>query len=630
MSVESSAFQQRFDASRRPISPFSSDLTESDSTQLVELTRPQTEVSWLPSINVGTENTARDRANLPEPAWAARTATEGAVLDGNARPTADAMRQPHDLAGRTTDTAIAEVNSAERRFNRLRLEDLPAPAWRRDSRHAATTDHARSTTNGTALDQQERRHLNHDERANNRDTASAAADLVDTREDLLRQVDERFNTPELRERHDRFLDDMATFEQRSRARGLSSQEISNTYAQISRIMNADASATPSARMLTADQRLAVASQVMHNAAAPSDIRQNRNTCGVTSLETRLYTRNPSSAARLVADVATTGSFTGTDGTTVTLDPESMLPSQVGTDDMQQESQTRTLASQLFQVTAANIANRQDTSRGEFQYVQRQPGNKESGEQLLDVSTNPPQVIGDAPGLAGWINGLVGVERSITGDTSGGSYIYGGQMGRRASEGFQIDSADALGERLETLSESGQLPAVVFVHADSAMFNPGNDRQPEDLNGDGHYVTVTGYDPVTRTVRYDDQYDRESDHNELGVPLEQFYNSTHMVSANERLDRLEARYDDQIEAVNGPRQTTDDSAARENELAQDLSVIGSTFVQRWRSVDEGRYADFETPQDRQRAVNRIIALAQSLPEDRRRAVIASLDPAPPVK
>lgn len=616
MSIESNAFQQRFDAvDRRSISPFSSDLTESSTTQIVQQARSQSEISWLPSMNVDIQNEARPRLELPQPAWARTNSDQNHAAN---HATTDATNAHHATTDttRTTD-ATQQTVARDQSSNRSRLADLPPPAWNRDSSRLAARGSERSNTSDATRIHQDAAESN------------TANDLVNTRESLLREVDERYNTPELNARHDRFRNDMATFEQRARERGLSSQEISNTYHQISRILNASDTGGSN---LPADQRLAVASQVMHNAATPSDIRQNQNTCNVTSLETRLYSRNPAAAARLVADVATTGSFTGTDGTTVTLDPESMQPSQVGTDNFEQESERRSLASQLFQVTAANIANRQDTSRGTFQYFQRQPANKESGEQLLDLSTNPPQVIGDEPGMAGHINGLIGVEQSITGDTNAGSFLYGGNMGRRSSRGFQINSADALGERLQTLNESGQLPAVVFVHADAAMFNPRNDRQPDDLNGDGHFVTVTGYDPATRTVRYDDQYGREDDHNDTGIPLEQFYNSTHIVTANERLDRLEARYSAPA-GQHAPAGTlerveaTDEAAARENELEQDLSSIGSTFTERWRSLDERHYADFETPADRQRAVDRIIALAQTLPEDRRQAVIASLMPAP---
>ncbi|MCC7531050.1 MAG: hypothetical protein IT342_21200 [Candidatus Melainabacteria bacterium] len=142
---------------------------------------------------------------------------------------------------------------------------------------------------------------------------------------LCDRIASEFASPQMAGRGERFLQDMDRFNERARTSGLSAQEVSETYRHIERILQAG----PASR-LSRGLRLALASQIMHNAAEPTEIRQNENTCSVASLEVRLYTRQPSAAAALVADVDTRGAYTGSDGTVVTLDAQSLTPSRVGT------------------------------------------------------------------------------------------------------------------------------------------------------------------------------------------------------------------------------------------------------------------------------------------------------------
>jgi len=433
--------------------------------------------------------------------------------------------------------------------------------------------------------------------------AEPAAETPESR--LRRRAASDYSAPEMRERGERLLRDMNTFAERARASGLSEREISETYRQVGRILEA----APDSR-LSPEQRLVVASQVMHNAAHPTLIRQNENTCGVTSLEVRTYSRQPSAAAALVADVALRGSFTGHDGTTVRLDDRSLTPSLRGTTDLAQESRTRNFASQIFQVTAANIANINDPDFRSMRYEQRPVGARDgTGEALVELKTG--RVQGHEPGAAGRPNGLIAANESITGQRNDGSSFLVNleRQGRTASRAGTFESAEQLGQRLETLASEGRLPVVVYVHASSRMFNQNDGRVPTNLFNDGHYVTITCYDPVSRTVRYDDQYGPEADRNERPVGLQEFYRATHVVRAGEVIDRLVSAR----------------ASMTPTDFANSLVRLARDYTNRWQQVQTaGGSANSEDVRaDRDASRQRMAALARELPAAQRRNVEAAL-------
>lgn len=437
---------------------------------------------------------------------------------------------------------------------------------------------------------------------------------------LRRQVSESYSTPELRARGERFSRDMDLFTERARASGMSEREVSETFRQVSRILDAGSDAR-----LPHTDRLALASQVMHNAAHPMEIRQNENTCNVTSLEVRTYMRQPSAAAALVADVATRGSFSGHDGTTVRLDNRSLTPSVLGTTELEQEPSRRNFASQLFQVTAANIANILDPDFRSMRYEQRPPRSVgDFGEALVDVRTG--QVVEREPGAAGRPNGLIAANESITGrrDEADAFIVNQERYGRTASRAATFTSADDLGQTLERLASSGRMPAVVFVHANSELLTQPTrgetrpaDREtlrqraevPANIFNDGHFVTITGYDPITRTVRYDDQYGPESDRNDRPVSLDTFYRATNVVRANELIDRLVSARGHMSQA----------------EFARNLTRLTRIYAERWQLVESagGTALSPEVRADRDSATRRILVLSQGLTLRQRQVVEASM-------
>src|SRR5262249_39758686 len=120
----------------------------------------------------------------------------------------------------------------------------------------------------------------------------------------------------------KFRDDMEFFEKRAAEAKppLSQEEVAETYRHMARLME-DSTLEP----LNQASRTAIAEQAMSQAARPNTIDQGgHSTCNVASVESRMYTRNPADAVRLVADMATTGKYVAADGTVVELDKSNLL------------------------------------------------------------------------------------------------------------------------------------------------------------------------------------------------------------------------------------------------------------------------------------------------------------------
>jgi hypothetical protein len=163
--------------------------------------------------------------------------------------------------------------------------------------------------------------------------------------DLLKLLD----TTVGKDSHGKFVDQLGQFELRAATADVSKNEIAQTYKEIGRILKAQGN-TP----LSPELRQQVALDVIRNCADPTIISQgDHNTCNVTAVEVRTYSMYPAQAAKLVADVATTGQYTAKNGVAVKLDKESMRPDREAIKD-KPERGMRTYATQLFNLTAVNL------------------------------------------------------------------------------------------------------------------------------------------------------------------------------------------------------------------------------------------------------------------------------------
>ena len=163
--------------------------------------------------------------------------------------------------------------------------------------------------------------------------------LQEAKEKLTKQAEEKFKDDPIK--LGQFKENMRSFEERAGRDNLSPTEIAKTYKEIDRLLEAKGD-----KPLKPEQRKDLAEQIMRHAANPTSIDQGaHSTCSMATVETRMYTRNPSDAARLVADVALTGQYVATDGRRVRINPGAHNESRNSTTNDGERSH----ASEIFQM-----------------------------------------------------------------------------------------------------------------------------------------------------------------------------------------------------------------------------------------------------------------------------------------
>lgn len=122
-------------------------------------------------------------------------------------------------------------------------------------------------------------------------------------------IEQRFPDAKRQERVQNLLKE---FEERAKRDNIPVNEKALFYQQVNRLL----SDSPGAALGLAE-RVNLAEQVINHAAKPSSVDQGmNNTCNVTTLEHRLYAKDPSKVAQIVADAALTGKYTFDNGQTV--------------------------------------------------------------------------------------------------------------------------------------------------------------------------------------------------------------------------------------------------------------------------------------------------------------------------
>src|SRR5262249_17217242 len=253
-------------------------------------------------------------------------------------------------------------------------------------------------------------------------------------------ADVHFQDPRQR---NRFTNMMAGFEARARTIGLPEREVAATYLHLNRLIQAGDGAPIGAR-----DRLRLAEQILGQVEFPPRIDQGaKNTCNVTTVENRIVTRQPSEAARLITDVATTGRYVTADGAIVDLGrvPGGIKPDYEasmslnrtfdGTSNLDlQVDGMRTYASQIFQNTAVNVKY---AGHGPHDVVvtyevhpSTAPG--DTGERLFSYVGNPDgslsrHVLKDHPHT--YTHELTDIHNRITGGGDAGFVLSGHQSYR---------------------------------------------------------------------------------------------------------------------------------------------------------------------------------------------------------
>lgn len=356
----------------------------------------------------------------------------------------------------------------------------------------------------------------------NPEPPQASLDKKEERTKLESHVNAQLKGRDLR----RVVDDLNTFERRAQLAGVNDQQVAEVYSNVSRILTADASA-----VLPEKERLRIAQQVIRNSAKPTSIDQGRHgTCNVAVVETRTYTRNPESAAKLVADVAITGGFTTADGYTITPTRRSLIPDDESGSNPPSDGQ-RSAASHVFQMTAANIhwqrrlvtPDAQISRWGKIVYEQipskRSRLTGDTGERVMDYNVDPPRETTDykrGPSLG--VHDLIAITNQITGKSEKDfvveNQVHGGPATKHVTSPKELE---------EVLKNGGnEMPIFIRVHTGNDPFLADNGGSFTRQRGVWHVVCVTGYDARTKKVSIDNQWGSRSDKN---IDLEKLYKAT---------------------------------------------------------------------------------------------------------
>ncbi len=292
--------------------------------------------------------------------------------------------------------------------------------------------------------------------------------------------------------YQQFATDLNRFLQRAKADGVSDQQIGDTLDAFDKLLTA-----PEAKV-DAKQRKDLALQMMGFAADPSSIDQgNHGTCAPNDVEVITWTRHPANAAGLIAQVATEGKYTATDGHEVAVPPENLIP-QPGTEG-RYNTDERMFASQIFQATVlCDIGSRREPP---VYYKQGQPsaGNRD-GEYWVDENGKE---IGNFKGLVprDTVDELMRLN-----DDEGQYFIYSDWWG--TSHVITYNSEEELREELAEAKEDGQFPIIIHVCSDDKLFNPS--AKPGELKQPDHVVVIDDYNPETGQVKIDNSWGDDED------------------------------------------------------------------------------------------------------------------------
>jgi hypothetical protein len=354
--------------------------------------------------------------------------------------------------------------------------------------------------------------------------ASSPAGSVEQERNTLTQA----ATERIRDAGERqeFIRTMERFEAAARERGLTQAQVAETYRQMHRMINADVAALPQR------QRNMIAQQTLEHAINPSGIDQGQNgTCSAAALQERVFNRNPERAAEMIASGATLGRWTSTDGQVIRLDRTTLLP---GVEERMNPTPdgARTQASQLFQVVALNDIY-QHLDR-DLRFVNR-PGDptfirdEDVGERLQYADGRPMinsrgRNLGRQQVFPGIPATLLAEEADRLGQP--GTVLFNRQLGY-APGTREFNNPQELHNLLAQTARNGGFPVMVFVDVNNPQFK--EQYRPNSTEPGGHFVSITGYDPITQRIQVSNQWGSRNDYN---TDLINFYDITyHYIGRN---------------------------------------------------------------------------------------------------
>jgi LysM repeat protein len=321
----------------------------------------------------------------------------------------------------------------------------------------------------------------------------------------------------------RIQDNMKEFEKRAQTDNLPPDEVRKTYEQANRLYDSK-NDQPIAQ---ADKQV-LADQILAHAAHPHNIDQGQHsTCNVTAEESRLFSRSPSEAAQVIADVGTTGSYTAKDGTKVTLNATDFAKDRESSNNPPIDGE-RSYASKLFQETAINLHYAASGER----YVETPgvPGDRASFGKDKEEIISPN---GDRRPFDGFgIQDVSKIDGQITGKTDSDHFLsnYDNSSGIIDNWGKvnTFHTEDQFKSKLADLKERKEFPVVMFVDARKPPFAVAS-AEGAGGGGGGHVVTITDYDPKTGKVSYANQWGTSNNHTgpDNGVDVDTMYKASQL-------------------------------------------------------------------------------------------------------
>jgi hypothetical protein len=297
-----------------------------------------------------------------------------------------------------------------------------------------------------------------------------------------------------------FIADMRSFEERAQRENLPAEEVSKTYDQMSKLLEANEA------KVSAENRVLAAQGLMSHLANPETIYQGQhNTCNVSTLEVRDSTKHPSTMASIMTDVAISGAWTATDGKRIALDDRSLVPGAEERTFPPQDGD-RTFATQLLNNALVNdVSQRRVPPEIYWQETPSFP--HDTGERRRYVDTGETIMKTDAAGnRVPWASPhmfseeisqeqtrLAGDQKVVIENSVYASYD-------KLNELVRVSSIDELSAALRQMKQEGKFPAVIAVDCNHPAFG-GDGTKP----GQGHVVSISDYDPVTQQVRIVNQW-----------------------------------------------------------------------------------------------------------------------------
>lgn len=342
---------------------------------------------------------------------------------------------------------------------------------------------------------------------------------------------------------DRFIKTVAAFVERGRNLGQHDQTAQlAAIEELAKLMDCDKTKT---RPLNQRERELLAINIAENLADPTTIKQGKNhSCNVASLEVRTACLYPERYARLVSEVALTGSYRLKDGQDIKLVSDNLKPLS---------GEDRGHASRIFQLTAANIGWQSESCyhtrnkhkdpievevrKGNIRYVldRRTAERGDTGERLMDYSSGEPKEI-ESPGGSivndPHMHTKLSMRQRIADEIAGKSEPS--SISRRSEEpgAVHVKDADELHHLLRRLAVSlGRDEKLAFplnIAIDTSKEPFKKDYKESGSHGK-HSVTIMSYDPASRLVSIVDTNGEafhrmrpKSGETERRVPIQQLF------------------------------------------------------------------------------------------------------------